>query len=80
VDDIGITNSTISSSCDKITQINNNANTLNTTATKTTLHGLGGNDTLTGSAKNDILIGGAGNDTLTGAGGRDIFESWYRHG
>jgi Ca2+-binding RTX toxin-like protein len=33
----------------KTIQGNNNANTLNTTATKTTLHGLGGNDTLTGS-------------------------------
>jgi Ca2+-binding RTX toxin-like protein len=49
--------STISSSCDKITQI------LHTTATKTTLHGLGGNDTLTGGTTDDILVGGAGNDT-----------------
>jgi Ca2+-binding RTX toxin-like protein len=53
---------------------NNTANTLNTTATKTTLHGLGGNDTLIGGATNDILIGGAGDDTLTGAGGRDILS------
>jgi Ca2+-binding RTX toxin-like protein len=34
-------------------QGNNNANTLNTTATKTTLHGLGGNDTLIGGATNE---------------------------
>jgi hypothetical protein len=37
----------------------NNADTLNTNTTKTTLHGLGGNDTLTGGATDDILIGGA---------------------
>ena len=58
---------------------NNNANTLNTTATKTTLHGLGGNDTLIGGAKNDILIGGAGDDALTGAGGRDIFDYGFKN-
>ncbi|VVH59207.1 Chitinase (EC, partial [uncultured Gammaproteobacteria bacterium] len=58
---------------------NNNANTLNTTAKKTTLHGLGGNDTLIGGATNDILIGGAGNDTLTGAGGRDIFDYGFKN-
>jgi Ca2+-binding RTX toxin-like protein len=52
-----------------VKQGNNNANTLNTTAKKTTLHGLGGNDTLTGGTTDDILVGGAGNDTLTGAGG-----------
>jgi Ca2+-binding RTX toxin-like protein len=53
---------TISSSCDKISS--NNANTLNTTAKQTTLHGLGSNDTLTGGTTDDILVGGAGNDTL----------------
>ncbi len=63
----------------KTIQGNNNANTLNTTATKTTLHGLGGNDTLTGGTTNDILIGGAGNDTLTGAGGRDIFDYGFKN-
>jgi Ca2+-binding RTX toxin-like protein len=78
--------STISSSCDKITQMRSSAipfdgsktikgghdaDTLHTTATKTTLHGLGGNDTLTGGTTDDILVGGAGNDTLTGASGRD---------
>jgi Ca2+-binding RTX toxin-like protein len=47
-------------------QGNNHANTLNTTAKKTTLHGLGGDDTLTGGTTDDILVGGAGNDTLTG--------------
>jgi Ca2+-binding RTX toxin-like protein len=36
------------------------ADTLHTTATKTTLHGLGGNDTLTGGTTDDILVGGAG--------------------
>jgi Ca2+-binding RTX toxin-like protein len=41
------------------------ADTLKTTATKTTLHGLGGNDTLTGGTTDDILVGGAGNDTIT---------------
>jgi Ca2+-binding RTX toxin-like protein len=35
----------------------NNANTLNTTAKQTTLHGLGGNDTLTGGTTDDILQG-----------------------
>ncbi len=55
------------------------ADTLNTTAKQTTLHGLGGNDTLTGGAKNDTLIGGAGDDTLTGAGGRDIFDYGFKN-
>jgi hypothetical protein len=50
-----------------------------TTATKTTLHGLGGNDTLTGGTTDDILVGGAGNDTLTGAGGRDIFDYGFKN-
>ena len=57
----------------------NNANTLNTTAKQTTLHGLGGNDTLTGGTTDDILVGGAGNDTLTGAGGRDIFDYGFEN-
>jgi Ca2+-binding RTX toxin-like protein len=57
----------------------NHANTLNTTAKQTTLHGLGGNDTLTGGTTDDILVGGAGNDTLTGAGGRDIFDYGYEN-
>jgi Ca2+-binding RTX toxin-like protein len=35
------------------------ADTLHTTATKTTLHVLGGNDTLTGGTTDDILVGGA---------------------
>ncbi|VVM18674.1 Chitinase (EC [uncultured Gammaproteobacteria bacterium] len=60
-------------------QGNNNANTLNTTAKQTTLHGLGGNDTLTGGTTDDILVGGAGNDTLTGAGGRDIFDYGFKN-
>jgi Ca2+-binding RTX toxin-like protein len=37
---------------------NNAANILTTTSTKTTLHGLGGNDTLTGDTTDDILVGG----------------------
>jgi Ca2+-binding RTX toxin-like protein len=36
---------------------NNAANILTTTSTKTTLHGLGGNDTLTGDTTDDILVG-----------------------
>jgi surface protein len=57
----------------------NYADTLNTSTTKTTIHGLGGNDTLTGGATDDILIGGAGDDTLTGAGGRDIFDYGFKN-
>ena len=49
------------------------ANTLVTISTKTTLHGLGGDDTLIGGSTDDTLIGGAGNDTLTGEDGRDSF-------
>jgi Ca2+-binding RTX toxin-like protein len=39
----------------KTIQGSNNADTLNTNTTKTTLHGLDGNDTLTGSATDDIF-------------------------
>jgi Ca2+-binding RTX toxin-like protein len=63
----------------KTIQGSNNADTLNTNTTKTTLHGLDGNDTLTGSATDDILVGGAGDDTLTGAGGRDIFDYGFKN-
>ena len=63
----------------KTIQGGNNADTLNTNTTKTTLHGLDGNDTLTGGATDDILIGGAGDDTLTGAGGRDIFDYGFKN-
>jgi Ca2+-binding RTX toxin-like protein len=55
------------------------ADILKTTTTKTTLHGLGGNDTLTGGTTNDVLIGGAGDDTLTGGGGRDIFDYGFEN-
>jgi hypothetical protein len=57
----------------------NTANTLTTTKTKTTLHGLGGDDTLTGGTTDDILVGGAGNDTLKGAGGRDVFDYGFKN-
>jgi Ca2+-binding RTX toxin-like protein len=63
----------------KTIQGSNNADTLNTNTTKTTLHGLDGNDTLTGGATDDILIGGEGDDTLTGAGGRDIFDYGFKN-
>ncbi|CAB5503515.1 BspA family leucine-rich repeat surface protein, partial [Bathymodiolus thermophilus thioautotrophic gill symbiont] len=55
------------------------SNTLNTTSTKTILHGLGGNDTLIGGTTNDTLVGGSGDDTLTGAGGRDIFDYGFEN-
>ena len=49
-----------------------NDNILVTTATATTLEGLGGNDRLTGGDTNDTLNGGDGNDTLVGAGGSNL--------
>jgi Ca2+-binding RTX toxin-like protein len=47
---------------DRITGLNDFANTIN---------GLAGNDTLTGGSKNDVLNGGDGNDNLSGGMGND---------
>ncbi|OJA03529.1 BspA family leucine-rich repeat surface protein, partial [Bathymodiolus thermophilus thioautotrophic gill symbiont] len=55
------------------------SDTFATTSTKTTLHGLGGNDTLIGGTTDDILVGGAGNDTLIGEGGRDTFDYGFEN-
>lgn len=51
-----------SANADRITGLNDFANTIN---------GLAGNDTLTGGSKNDVLNGGDGNDNLSGGIGND---------